>query len=73
MPSSADPTFDEPMRVTVSEGSIVVLGPGDVGVSMTADAARESARRLVQAANKLEPQYPSPLAERPQIYDKGLG
>lgn len=73
MPSSADPTFDEPMRVTVAEGTIVILGPGDVGVSMTADAARESARRLAEAANRLEPQYPSPLAEARQIYDKGLG
>jgi hypothetical protein len=73
MPSSADPTFDEPMRISVAEGAIVVLGPGDVGVCMTAAAARESARRLMEAANRLEPQYPSPLSEAPQIYDKGLG
>lgn len=73
MPSSADPIFDEPMRATVAEGAIVVLGPGGVGVALTPDAARESARRLTEAANRLEPQYPSPLAEAPQIYDKGLG
>lgn len=73
MPSSQDPTFDEAMQVTITEGAIQVFGPGNVGISLTAGAARRSAERLLAAANKLEPDYPSPLAEPRAIYDKGLG
>jgi hypothetical protein len=41
--------FSEPMTVQVIEGEIVVLGPDGVAVSMTVEAAAESARRLSQA------------------------
>lgn len=42
--------FEEPMTVTVVEGDVVVLGPDAVGISLTPEAAMESARRLEAAA-----------------------
>jgi hypothetical protein len=44
------PAFDEPMTVRVVDGEIVILGPDAVGVSLTPEAAAESGRRLMAAA-----------------------
>lgn len=44
------PVEMDPMTVSVVEDDVVVLGPGPVGLSMTGKAARESARRLREAA-----------------------
>jgi hypothetical protein len=44
------PAFDEPMTVRIVDREIVVLGPDAVGVSMTPQAAAESGRRLLAAA-----------------------
>jgi hypothetical protein len=51
--STERPAFEEPMTVQVVDGEIVVLGPDAVGVSITPDAAEESARRLIAAAQAL--------------------
>ena len=40
------------MTVQVVEGEIVILGPDGVAVSMTVEAAEESARRLAAAAEQ---------------------
>ena len=42
--------FCEPMTVQVVEGEVVVLGPDGIGASLTPAAARESGRRLIEAA-----------------------
>jgi len=44
--------FSEPMTVEVIEDEVVVLGPNGVAVSLTPDAAEESARRLRDAAGQ---------------------
>lgn len=43
---------DEPISVTVIRGEVVLTGPYGIGLSMTARAAAESARRLEEAALK---------------------
>jgi len=42
--------YTQPMNVKEVEGEVVVLGPDGVAVSLTAEAAEESARRLLEAA-----------------------
>jgi len=44
--------YAEPMRVQMVEGEVVVLGPDGVAVSLTPEAAEESARRLIDAARE---------------------
>ncbi|HEY9218925.1 MAG TPA: hypothetical protein VIO94_12805 [Phenylobacterium sp.] len=44
--------FSEPMTVRVVEGEVVVIGPDAVAVSLTPDAAEESAHRLLSAARE---------------------
>jgi hypothetical protein len=44
--------YSEPMTVRVVDGEVVVLGPDAVSVSLTPDAAEESARRLEAAATE---------------------
>ena len=41
--------FGEPSEVIVEEGEVIVEGPG-VAVTLTPDAAEETARRLAEAA-----------------------
>lgn len=40
------------MNAQAVEGEVVILGPDGVAVSMTAAAAEESARRLIEAARQ---------------------
>lgn len=44
--------YDKPMNAQAVEGEVVILGPDGVAVSMTAAAAEESARRLIEAARQ---------------------
>jgi hypothetical protein len=44
--------FSEPMTVRVVENEVVVLGPDAVGISLTPEAAEESAHRLLEAAKR---------------------
>lgn len=50
--------FTEAMTVQAVEGEVVVLGPDSVAVSLTPDAAEESARRLTAAAAEARTQPP---------------
>jgi hypothetical protein len=52
MPSAFQPAFQSPMKVHVVHGEVVILGPDAISVSMTPDAAEESALRLLEAARK---------------------
>ena len=42
--------FTEPSEVIVEEGEVIVEGPDGVAVTLSPDAAEETARRLVEAA-----------------------
>ena len=42
--------FSEPMSAQPIDGEVVVLGPNAIGLSLTPEAAEESARRLTEAA-----------------------
>lgn len=43
---------ERPSEVTAVDGRVLVDGPGGVAITFTADAARETARRLQQAADE---------------------
>jgi hypothetical protein len=45
--------FTEPMRAEVNGSVIVIFGPGSDAVAITAEAAEESARRIMQAVQSL--------------------
>lgn len=57
--------FDLPMTVKCVDGEVVILGPDGVGISMTADAAEESARRLDQAVAEARGSKAGPAASGP--------
>ena len=42
------------MTAQVVDGEVVVLGPNGVAISMTAEAARISGERLLEAARQVE-------------------
>jgi hypothetical protein len=42
--------FSEAMAVEVADGAVVILGPNGFAGSLTPEAAKESARRLLAAA-----------------------
>lgn len=44
--------LSEPMTMVVSEGAVVVLGPSGIAAALTPQAAEESARRLLAAAER---------------------
>ena len=44
------PSYSTPSEVHAEEGQVLVEGPDGVAVSLTADAADETAQRLQQAA-----------------------
>ena len=46
--------FDKPSHVTPVDGEVTILGPGPAGISVTPDAARETARRLAEAADRAD-------------------
>lgn len=50
------PTEVDPMTVEVVEGEVVITGPDAIGVSITGPAAKESARRLDEAADHIAEQ-----------------
>lgn len=56
--------YSEPMTVHAVEGEVVVLGPDGVAVSLTPEAAEESANRLNAAAGEARKQpLPGPDAQ----------
>jgi hypothetical protein len=42
--------YDTPVKTTPIDGEVVLEGPDGIGLSMTPDAAEETARRLYAAA-----------------------
>jgi hypothetical protein len=44
--------FDEPLKVTVLGGGLVLIGPDSVAVVITIDAAEKSARILAEAVER---------------------
>jgi hypothetical protein len=50
---SAVPAFDEALEISVEDGEVVITGPDGLCASLTAEAARESARRLAAALARL--------------------
>ncbi len=53
-----NPAYDKPSRVFAVHGEVVLDGPNGVGVSMTPDAAAETAKRLARAAEEARTQAP---------------
>lgn len=47
------PTEVDPMTVEVVQGEVVITGPDAIGVSISGPAAKESARRLNDAADRI--------------------
>jgi hypothetical protein len=52
---------DEPLEVEAIEGEVVVTGPDGAAVTLTAEAAIASARRLLRAAGQPAETYQKPL------------
>jgi len=44
--------FAEPSEVNAEQGEVIVEGPDGVAVTLTPEAAEETARRLARAANE---------------------
>jgi len=44
--------FREAMTLVVADGAVVILGPDGMSAALTPDAAEESARRLMVAADE---------------------
>jgi hypothetical protein len=63
---SAIPAFDQPLEISVEDGEVVISGPDGLCASLTAQAARESARRLARALSRLPD-------GGDEIYQKPLG
>ena len=61
-------SHSEPSDVNAEQGNVIVEGPDGVAVTLTPDAAEETARRLISAASEArlqEANWPAP--ERPRI------
>jgi hypothetical protein len=50
------------MTVTTVDGEVVVLGPDAMAAALTPDAAEESARRLMTAAEAARREMETPVA-----------
>jgi hypothetical protein len=57
--SKEHPVFSEPMAVSVEAGEVVITGPDGIRGSLTPEAARESAHRLHQAADRAGAEAPT--------------
>ena len=59
--------LDDPSEVAAEQGEVIVEGPDGVAVSLTPDAAEETARRLIVAAKEARQQQNivEPKAEPP--------
>ena len=50
---------DEPSEVAAEQGDVILEGPDGVAVTLTPDAAEETARRMIKAAAEARLQAPS--------------
>jgi hypothetical protein len=48
--------YDEPTKVTPVDGEVTLDGPDGIAVSMTPEAAEETAERLIEAAGRARAQ-----------------
>jgi hypothetical protein len=55
--------YDTPTLTDAMDGEVVLRGPDGVALSMTPDAAEETARRLIQAAAEARRQKPGESGE----------
>jgi hypothetical protein len=55
--------YDNPSDVDAIDGEVTVNGPDGVGVSLTPDAALETARRLIEFAGAAKAQVPTTDAD----------
>jgi hypothetical protein len=60
---TARKAYDEPTKVTATDGEVTLDGPDGVAVSMTPNAAATTARRLSDAADEARGQVPRDTAE----------
>jgi hypothetical protein len=56
---TAQKAYDEASNVGAVDGEVTVDGPDGVGVSLTPEAAAETARRLLDAAAAAQVQSPA--------------
>ena len=54
------PTYDEPSSVAAEQGDVIVDGPDAVALTITPEAARETAKRLLEQAEEAEKQSGGP-------------
>ena len=54
--SSEPELFDEPTKVTVKDGEVILDGPDGVDVKLTPEAATETSDRLLYAAGQAKSQ-----------------
>jgi hypothetical protein len=50
----AKPPYDTPSQVQPIDGEVVLIGPGATGLSVTPEAARQTAERLTRAAGQAD-------------------
>ena len=44
--------YEKPSTVTAEEGDVLVVGPDDVDIALTPDAAEETSNRLLEGSMK---------------------
>ena len=72
----ANPPYDTPSQVQPIDGEVVVIGPGATGLSVTPEAARQTAARLTRAAEQaddghveqIDPTTPKPSPAGPSAW-----
>lgn len=57
---------DRPSQVAAEEGEVLVDGPGGLAMTMTPEAAEETARRLLDAASEARGQSTARNRARPE-------
>jgi hypothetical protein len=46
------PPYDKPTRAHAVDGEVTLTGPGNIGLSLTPEAARASAKQIAEATEK---------------------
>jgi hypothetical protein len=54
---------DQPSQVVAEQGTVIIEGPAGAAITMTPDAAEETARRLLAAVADARAQPPGAAAE----------
>lgn len=58
-------SHSEPSEVNAEQGIVIVEGPDGVAVTLTADAAEETGKRMIRAASEARLQQASPSPQAP--------